>query len=74
MKRKFIDYAQDISDAIDKIEEFTQGMSFEQFKSDDKTVFATIRAFEIIGEAASKLPLEIRSRYSDIPWQDVVGI
>lgn len=34
MKRKFIDYAQDIADAIDKIAEFTQGMSFEQFKKE----------------------------------------
>ena len=28
MKREFIDYVQDILDAIDKIEEFTAGMSF----------------------------------------------
>lgn len=73
MKREFIDYVQDIIDAIDKIEEFTQGITLEQFSKDDKTLFATVRAFEIIGEATSKLPSEVRSHH-DIPWQDVIGI
>ena len=74
MKREFIDYAHDILDSIEKIEQFTSGMSFETFSSDDKTVIATVRALEIIGEAASKLPVEIRSHYSDISWREVIGI
>lgn len=74
MKREFIDYIQDILDAIDKIEQFTKGISFEEFQKDAKTVFATVRAFEIIGEAASKLPSDIVSKFSDIPWKKIVGM
>lgn len=74
MRREYIDYVQDILDAINKIEEFIFGMTFEQFNRDEKTVFATIRAFEVIGEATNKLPSEIRSRYPDISWQDITGM
>ena len=35
-----IDYLGDILDAADKIEIFTQGMSYEEFSGDDKTVYA----------------------------------
>ncbi len=50
-KREFIDYLNDIFDAIEKVEQFTHGMDFEQFAADEKTVFAVVRSFEIIGEA-----------------------
>ena len=50
-RRDYLDYLQDIADATDKIERFTEGMSFDQIANDDKTVFAVIRALEIIGEA-----------------------
>ncbi|MCD4844878.1 MAG: DUF86 domain-containing protein [Methanosarcinales archaeon] len=56
IKWQFIDYLIDIIDTIDKIDNFTQGMDFIKFTADDKTVFAVIRALEIIGEAAKNMP------------------
>ncbi|WP_317295675.1 HepT-like ribonuclease domain-containing protein [Methanoculleus nereidis] len=38
--RNTLDYLDDILDAVDKIEVFTQGMSYEEFSEDDKTVYA----------------------------------
>ncbi len=73
-KREYIDYLNDILDAIEKIERFTLGMDFEQFSSDDKTMFAVVRAFEIIGEAAKKIPKVVRNRYPTVPWQEMAGI
>jgi len=73
-KREFLDYLQDIKEALEKLEEFTLGMQFEAFAKDDKTSFAVIRALEIIGEAARKIPKSIRSRYPDVPWQDMAGM
>jgi uncharacterized protein with HEPN domain len=32
-------------------------VDFKQFAADDKTIFAVIRALEIIGEAAKKIPI-----------------
>ncbi len=73
-KREFLDYLQDIKEALEKLEEFTRGMDFEDFSRDDKTTFAVIRALEIIGEAAKKIPKSCRSRYPDVPWQDMAGM
>jgi uncharacterized protein with HEPN domain len=49
-------------------------MSFEDFKKDDKTNFAVIRALEIIGEAIKHTPLEFRNQYPAIPWRDIAGM
>ena len=53
-EREYIDYIQDILDSISDIEEFTQGMDFDNFGKDKKTIYAVIRAIEIIGEATKK--------------------
>jgi uncharacterized protein with HEPN domain len=74
LKREFIDYLNDIFSAIEKVERFTQGMDLEEFVEDEKTVFAVVRALEIIGEAAKKIPVQVRDRYPDVPWQEMAGI
>jgi uncharacterized protein with HEPN domain len=49
-KREAVDYLSDAVDAMNKAEKFVEGMSFETFKEDDKTIFAVIRALEVIGK------------------------
>jgi uncharacterized protein with HEPN domain len=73
-KREFLDYLRDIQEALEKLDEFTRGMNFEAFVRDDKTSFAVIRALEIVGEAAKKIPKSFRSRYPVVPWQDMAGM
>ena len=73
-QRAHIDYLRDILEAIDKAVAFTRGMSAEQFCADDKTVFAVIRALEVIGEAAKKIPTPVRERYPKVPWREMTGI
>lgn len=73
-KREFVDYVQDILDAISYIEKFTEGMNYQRFSADAKTVFAVTRAFEIIGEAVKKIPVSVRSQYSQMPWREIAGI
>jgi len=53
---------------------YVQDLSFEDFLQDGKTVRAVIRSIEIIGEAASKISMELREDYPDIPWQKIVGM
>ena len=40
MKREFGDYIQDIIDAMNKGVNFVEGMEYEDFIRDDKTIFA----------------------------------
>lgn len=63
-----------ISDSIKSIEKFTKGLAFDDFKEDEKTIFAVIRALEIIGEAVNKLPVSIKNRHKEIPWKKVAGM
>lgn len=67
-------YLQDILDAMLAIEQFVEGISFDEFKTDDKTSSAVIRKFEIIGEAAKRIPEEIRNKYPLIPWKEMSGM
>lgn len=64
---------EDIIDSGNKILVYTGPMSFEEFVSDNKTVDAVIRNFEIIGEAANRLPEEFRDNHSDIDWHRIRG-
>jgi uncharacterized protein with HEPN domain len=73
-KREYLHCLKDIQRALEKIKDFTAGLDFESFTKDDKTTFAVIRALEIIGEAARKIPKSVRSRYPDLPWQDMAGM
>jgi uncharacterized protein with HEPN domain len=43
-------------------------------KTISKTIYATIRAIEIIGEASKKIPLSFRSNYPKIPWKQIAGM
>lgn len=74
MKREVGDYIQDIFDAIDKAIKFVEGMSYDEFIQDDKTIFALTRALEIIGEAVKNIPRDFREKYPKIPWKDMVGM
>jgi uncharacterized protein with HEPN domain len=67
-------YLKEILAAVESIEAFVQGMSFEEFRADDKTTRAVIRKFEIIGEATKQIPDSIRRQYPDIPWKDMAGM
>ena len=62
MPRDYKLYLDDILESCRKIRRFTEGMSFEEFQRDVKTQDAVIRNFEVIGEAANRLPEEIRKR------------
>ena len=74
MKREIGDYIEDILEAMTNAIEFTKDMSYEKFVKDTKTVYAVIRAIEIIGEAVKNIPEDIRKRYTDIPWRSIAGM
>ncbi len=65
---------EDIMTCIEKINTYTVGMIFEKFSEDDKTVDAVIRNFEIIGEAARHIPLEIQEKYPELAWLEMRGM
>ena len=65
---------EDILEAANRILTYTRDLSFEDFTADQKTVDAVARNFEIIGEAASRLPEEFKSKHPEINWIRITGL
>jgi len=72
-----MDYRDFISDIIESIQdaiEFTKDITFDQFILDKKTIKATIRCLEVLGEASKNIPDEIKDQYQSIPWKRMTGM
>lgn len=67
-------YLQDILEAMDSIESFIGGMTFEQFAADDKTSSAVLRKLEVIGEATKAIPDDVRAKHTAVPWKEMAGM
>jgi len=68
-ERNLIFLLQDIKASIDKILEYTSGMTFVLYEADSKTKDAVERNFEIIGEAASRIPDDFKTEHPHIEWR-----
>jgi uncharacterized protein with HEPN domain len=73
-RREFLDYLTDNQDATRHISEFIADMTWAEFAQDQKTLYAVVRAFEIIGEAAKKIPPAMRKRHANVPWKHMAGM
>jgi len=71
--RSPIETLTDIEQNIELAWAFTEGMSYEDFCADRRTVYAVTRCFEIISEASRRLPKQLKARHSKIPWSDIAG-
>ncbi len=74
MSLEFLDFIEDIVDAMDKAEAMLSGVDYETFEEDYKLNFAVVRALEIVGEATKRLPQSLRDEYPEIPWKDMAGM
>ena len=63
----------DIVENVDVIISFCAGLDLETFRRDRKTVYAVVRALEIISEASRRLPDELRNRHPEIDWVAVAA-
>lgn len=74
MKKDYRIYIDDMLEAIEKITEYVADGDEVRFSRDSQQQDAVIRRFTIIGEAATRLPQEIRLLAPTIPWKSVVGL
>ena len=74
IKREFILYLEDMSQSMQRIEEYLGNLDFKKFKMTAMVVDAVVRNFEIIGEASKKIPTDIKRKYPEIPWKKMYGL
>ena len=63
-----------ILDAIEKALEFTENVSFEEYKTNTILRFAVAKSVEIVGEASYKLTKEFREQHLEIEWRDIISM
>ena len=63
----------DIIDNVDAIHAFAGELDLEAFRADRKTVYAVVRALEIISEASRRLPDDLLHRHPEIDWAAIAA-
>lgn len=74
MRRDVRLYVGDIPDAMEAAEQFVAEQTFEAFADDLRTQYAVVRSFEIMGEAAKRVPPDARARCPEVPWREMSGM
>lgn len=73
-KRTHKMFVEDIMEAVNKVDHYIKGFTYEAFVKNEMAVDAVMRNLEIIGEASRNIPDDVREKYPDIPWGRMVGL
>ena len=76
-KLRFRDWrfrVRDILAAVRAIEAYTEGMTFEEFAADSRTVDAVVRNLMTIGESTRWIPEPIKDAHREVPWRTLRGV
>ncbi len=71
MRRNYLLYLEDILASTKKILNYVGDSTYEDILKDEMRIDAVVRNFEIIGEAASKIPDNVKNKYPLIEWRKV---
>lgn len=63
----------EILGAIELLQRYTEGLSYEDFAGNVEKQDSVMRRLEIIGEAVKGIPAELRAVYPNTPWSDIAG-
>ena len=65
----------DVLENLQLAREFTEGLSSAaELAANRKTMYAVVRALEIVGEAAKKVPQAVRDQAPEVPWSAMAGM
>ena len=74
MSRDYNLYLNDILESIDRIQRYTHGMSYEDFRDNDLVQDAVIRNLMVIGEAVKLIPEPLKQKNPEMSWRKIAGL
>ena len=72
-QREWRFYITDMMAFAENVISYTDGFDQERFINSGITYDATLRNLELVGEAATHVPTEIREQYPNIPWRMIIA-
>ncbi len=66
-------YLTDILEAAQHIAEFIEGIDFEGFQKSELLRSAVIQKLAVIGEASARVSEDVRTRYPQVLWLQVIA-
>ena len=73
-EREWRSFITDMITSAEAVLSFTEGLDIDQFQNDELTYKATLWDLRIIGEAASRIPEEVKDKHGEIPWGEIIGM
>jgi uncharacterized protein with HEPN domain len=76
-KLRFRDWrfrVRDVLAALRAIADYTDGMTFDEFVGDARTVDAVVRNLMTMGESIRWIPEPILDAHPDVPWRTLRGV
>lgn len=67
-------YLEDMLEAARRLAGYVTAMDRAAFEADSRTIDAVIRNLEILGEAAKRVPEDVRQRAAAIDWRKIAGM
>lgn len=67
-------HIEDMLECMARASDYTTGMTLENFEGDRLTLDAVERNFITIGEAASRVPTDVRQAHPELPWRQIIAM
>ncbi len=61
-----------MQECVSALEEYTSNIDYESFLSDRKTKDAVLRNIQVLGEAANRLPDNLKENYPEVEWEKII--
>jgi uncharacterized protein with HEPN domain len=74
VSRSYRLFLRDMWEASEKILRYTRGLDLDGFVRNELVYDAVLRNLEVLGEAAKKVPEDVRNRYPWVEWRAIAGL